>query len=550
MNNDNKPNFLDRGTIIAIVVMMAFWFGWSKFMELKYPQPPAGQQTATQKAATQGAGGDVGTPSSAGSVVAGSGQAASETTSVDSGSLSEEKTVDYDSENIAFHFSSRGMGLHDINVKKFQTRTNGEILLGGVRGDYPFATHLVGSDQALNFVIEHPEANLFVGHASADGFNIEKTMRIDPSNYAIDTTIHVTGDLERFKGLTTSLSEQVQTPETTGFFGSSSREVQDWFLRHDGKKTRVAIQTKDAAESNVTIAALSTHYFTIAVSDKSDLLPRFESKVTAGAKTVTGRLYYQPISRVEAFNVHYIGFAGPKSFEVLARADESLSQVVDYGMFGFLAQPILWLLKWLYSIVGNWGVAVILLTLIIRSIVMPFNAYSFKSMKAMQRIQPEMNRIRERYKDKPNDQKLQMNKEIMDLMKANKASPLGGCLPTLLQLPPFFALYQVLGQSIELYRSPFIFWIHDLSARDPYFVLPVLMGATMFAQQRLTPTTMDPQQAKIMMWMPLIFSVFMVSLPSGLTLYIFVSTLFGITQQYFFMRDKSTVSSRVKEAKA
>jgi len=181
---------------------------------------------------------------------------------------------------------------------------------------------------------------------------------------------------------------------------------------------------------------------------------------------------------------------------------------------------------------------------------MPFNAYSFKSMKAMQRIQPEMNRIKERYKDKPADQKLQMNQEIMALMKANKASPLGGCLPTLLQLPPFFALYQVLGQSIELYRQPFIFWIHDLSAADPFYVLPVMMGATMFVQQRITPTPMDPQQAKVMMFMPLIFATFMLQLPSGLTLYIFVSTLFGIIQQYIFLRDKSTLQSRVKEAKA
>jgi len=234
----------------------------------------------------------------------------------------------------------------------------------------------------------------------------------------------------------------------------------------------------------------------------------------------------------------------------LDRVDENLPLVVDYGIFGFLGKPILWLLKFLYSVFGNWGWAIVGLTIVVRSIVMPFNAYSFKSMKAMQRIQPEMNRIKERYKDKPADQKLQMNQEIMALMKANKASPLGGCLPTLLQLPPFFALYQVLGQSIELYRQPFIFWIHDLSAADPFYVLPVMMGATMFVQQRITPTPMDPQQAKVMMFMPLIFATFMLQLPSGLTLYIFVSTLFGIIQQYIFLRDKSTLQSRVKEAKA
>ena len=195
--------------------------------------------------------------------------------------------------------------------------------------------------------------------------------------------------------------------------------------------------------ANVSVAALSTHYFTIALADHSDLAPKFDTNVPMGSKLVTGRLAYQPISRPEKFSIHYVGYAGPKSFEILGQVDEGLQQVVDYGMFGFLAKPILWLLKFLYSIIGNWGWSIVGLTIIIRAIVLPFNAYSFKSMKAMQRIQPEMNRVRERYKDKPADQKLEMNKEIMALMKENKASPLGGCLPTLLQLPPFFALYQV-----------------------------------------------------------------------------------------------------------
>ncbi|MEK7355069.1 MAG: membrane protein insertase YidC, partial [Bdellovibrionota bacterium] len=192
---------------------------------------------------------------------------------------------------------------------------------------------------------------------------------------------------------------------------------------------------------------------------------------------------------------------------------------------------------------------IIILSIIVRLLVMPFTVYSYKSMKVMQQLQPEMTRIREKYKDKPADQKMQMNQEIMDLMKRNKANPVGGCLPMLLQLPVFIALYAVLGQSIELYRAPFIFWIHDLSIKDPYYVLPVLMGITMYVQQKMTPTTMDPQQAKIMMWMPVIFSFFMISLPSGLTLYIFVSTLFGIIQQKVFMRDRTPTTS-IKEAKA
>jgi YidC/Oxa1 family membrane protein insertase len=153
---------------------------------------------------------------------------------------------------------------------------------------------------------------------------------------------------------------------------------------------------------------------------------------------------------------------------------------------------------------------------------------SFKSMKAMQQIQPHVQVLREKHKDDP----MTLNKEMMALMKENKANPLGGCLPMLLQIPIFFALYKVIGSSVELYQSPFFGWIQDLSAHDKFYVLPVLMGISMFLQQKLTPmTTLDPTQAKIMMFLPVVFSLFMLNLPSGLTLYMFVSTVFGIIQQ-------------------
>jgi YidC/Oxa1 family membrane protein insertase len=161
-------------------------------------------------------------------------------------------------------------------------------------------------------------------------------------------------------------------------------------------------------------------------------------------------------------------------------------------------------------------------------------------MKKMQDIQPQLKQIRENLKDDPQ----KMNLEVMKVMKESKANPLSGCLPMLLQFPIFLALYQVLGQSIELYQAPFVLWIKDLSLKDPYYILPVLMGLTMFIKHKITPTTMDPTQAKVMMIMPVLFSFFMISLPSGLTLYIFVSTLFGVAQQLYFLSEKT------KEVKA
>jgi YidC/Oxa1 family membrane protein insertase len=234
-------------------------------------------------------------------------------------------------------------------------------------------------------------------------------------------------------------------------------------------------------------------------------------------------------------------YSGPKSLTDLQKVDAALVDVVNFGFFASIGKIRLVVLKWFHGYVGNWGFSIILLTILVRFLVLPFNITSYKSMKKMQKIQPMLQSIRERYKSDPTA----MNRETMALMKEQKVNPLGGCLPMLLQMPVFFALYQVLGQSIELYQAPFILWIHDLSIKDPFFVLPVLMGITMFIQQKITPTTMDPAQAKILQWMPIIFSVFTLSLPAGLTPYIFVSTLFGVLQQQVFMRDSKPAVAAV-----
>jgi YidC/Oxa1 family membrane protein insertase len=206
---------------------------------------------------------------------------------------------------------------------------------------------------------------------------------------------------------------------------------------------------------------------------------------------------------------------------------------VNYGFFQTIGQLIFKLMQAIHKVTGNWGVAIILLTILVRILVLPFNMMSYRSMKGLTKIQPQLKSIRERY---PND-KVKQNEETLRLMKEAKANPLGGCLPLFLQFPVFLALYQVLGQSIELYKAPFGLWIHDLSLKDPYFILPVLMGCTLFVQQKITPNTMEPAQQRVMMILPFLFAIMMATLASGLTLYIFVSGLFGVLQQLYFMRD-------------
>ncbi|HEX7125965.1 MAG TPA: membrane protein insertase YidC [Thermodesulfobacteriota bacterium] len=226
-------------------------------------------------------------------------------------------------------------------------------------------------------------------------------------------------------------------------------------------------------------------------------------------------------------------YMGPKDVGELRKVDPRLEQVIHLGFFHWIAMPLLLALRWLHGLLGNYGLAIIALTILIKLVFWPLTAKQIRSSKAMARIQPEMTRLREKYK---NDREA-LNREMMQLFRQHNVNPLMGCLPLLVQIPVFFALYQVLSQSIELRHAPFVGWIRDLSAMDPYYVTPVLMGITMFVTQRMTPTPgMDPTQQKIMMFMPAMMSVFFLWMPSGLVLYWLVTNVLQIGQQVYANR--------------
>lgn len=255
----------------------------------------------------------------------------------------------------------------------------------------------------------------------------------------------------------------------------------------------------------------------------------FPERLRSGYKMTTDGMYsIDLLEGIDDFHGELI--FTKKNYDVLTDLGHNLHLAVDFGFFGIIAVPILRGLEFVYDFFPNYGVAIILLTLFIRMLTFPLQYKSFKSMKKMQVIQPELQKIREKYKEDP--QRLQ--KETMELFKRAGANPLGGCLPLLAQMPIFFAFYQVLYNAVELVGSPFVFWLTDLSAKDPYYVLPILMAGSIVLQMKLNPTpTTDPMQKKIMMFMPIIFAFIMKDLPSGLNLYMFVSTLFGIIQQMF-----------------
>lgn len=234
----------------------------------------------------------------------------------------------------------------------------------------------------------------------------------------------------------------------------------------------------------------------------------------------------------ETLSLDYLLYFGPKDLDILKAVDHQLARAVDFGFFAPIARPLLYVLKFFYSFIGNYGVAIILLTAIIKALFWPLTQKSYTSMKAMQKLQPEMLRIKEKFK---NDRE-RLNRETMELYKTNRVNPLGGCLPMLVQIPVFFALYKVLLDAIELRHAPFIFWLSDLSAKDPYYITPIVMGATMFIQQKMTPTNMDPMQAKMFMIMPVVFTFLFLNFPSGLVLYWLVNNVLTIAQQYFINR--------------
>ncbi len=293
------------------------------------------------------------------------------------------------------------------------------------------------------------------------------------------------------------------------------------------------IALKEAPSGTKYIAA-TNRYFVLALLAQAPWEPRGLVQ-PLGPSAARASLVY-PVTG-NSISVPFKVYFGPKELGLLRSVDPALDHVVDFGWFTVFAYPILKVLKWIYEFIHNYGFAIILLTILLKIVTFPLTYKSMKSMKEMAKIQPQLQRLREKYKD----DREALNREMMQLMRSHGYNPMAGCLPMLIQMPVFFALYRVLYGSIELYHAPFALWIHDLAAKDPYYVTPVLLSITMFLQQRLTPNTAtDPAQKRMMQMMPLIFGAFMISLPSGLTIYMLTNALASIVQQLFLNKKLDT----------
>lgn len=532
-DNQQGNGFFDKNTITAITLSFLVFFGWNFYISKKYPPKPkadvvntdAKSTTATSPAAeAPGGGTNLGTPESKSSP-----DVAKTVPSVGP------QTLQYSSEKLEIDFVNDGFGIQKIALKEFSDRENNTIKYQAGNGlDLLMATKINGQS---TFDIRKISDTEFEGTLVSQGMRATKRMVIDPAQYLIKTTVNVQFDDAQKLQLENSIQGSIEKVDKTLFL--PAYEHQELFAQTAEKTNREYLTLDKASEpvkyDGTQIAAFNSQYFALAAINNSDILPSVAT--TSDGKIGKLNIQYVTSEPKQQFDIAYDFYFGPKKMELLAAVHEPLKELIDYGMFAFIGRPLLAVMKVIYSFFQNWGIAIILLTILVKLVLFPLHMYSIKSMKKMQKIQPRLKEIKEKYKNDP----ARVNQETLAIMKAEKANPLSGCLPALMQIPIFIALYSMLGKSFELYKQPFFLWIHDLSIKDPYFVMPVLAGAVFFIQQKLTPTTgMDPAQAKVMMFMPIMITAFMLTVPSGLALYMFVNAVFSVFQQLLVTRDKTT----------
>jgi YidC/Oxa1 family membrane protein insertase len=425
------------------------------------------------------------------------------------------------------------------NPKELVRSSNPEMLpLGlawqaaaGAIGPYEIYT----ADKPEITLKDNGEARLTFSFVRPDGITLVRTFTFKGDSYRLDmtATLKNQGSQPLQGNLALSLYDDFSHTEGTGFTGFvwSAKQSRDEIAPGKLKEPKTI--------TDFEWASLETGYFMMAA-----IPPPAELKSAAviqdlpqNMMSATVKTEIDSVPPGQELAVPYVFYFGPKDRKILASVGFGLERSVDFGWFHVLALPLLYVLKFFYAYLHNYGWAIIALTILIRVLFIYPNHKSFKSMQDMQKLQPKIAKLREKYKD----DREALNKELMGLYRTYKVNPMGGCLPMVLQLPVFIALYNILGYSIELRNAPFIstlpftdiVWLADLSAKDPLLITPIIMGATMFIQQKMTPSPGDPAQAKMMLLMPIIFTFMFLNFASGLVLYWLLNNILAIIQQYY-----------------
>jgi YidC/Oxa1 family membrane protein insertase len=458
-------------------------------------------------------------------------------------------------------FSEQGAGIKSFILKKFRAAAGaGSPLMNLFPEDQTLYGLMVGlaskgtgafENERFQASLDGDQLSLTDGtrevvfsSSNESGFQLQKIYRFAADSYAIGFEVRLTNlsDQPLKDGLVVALRNTFPAKKKSQAFEGPSALV-------NNSVEQISIddiEKKGSLNGQVRWVALESRYFATALMPLKDQEGAVRFAKLPGS--IVEAQYAEPEQTLAPRSTHqsqYQLFFGPKSMSAVKQAGHELSRIVDFGMFDFLAKPCLWLMNFLYGIIPNYGVAIIILTMLSKIILWPLGTKSYKSMSQMKKLQPLIQELRGKYK---NDRK-KMNEEIMRLHRTYNINPLGGCLPMLVQIPVFFALYRMLDQAIELRHAPFIWWINDLSAPDRLFhfdfsipfmeppygipVLTLVMGATMFWQQKMTPPAGDPTQAKMMLLMPVVFTFIFINFSAGLVLYWLVNNVLSIGQQYY-----------------
>jgi YidC/Oxa1 family membrane protein insertase len=474
------------------------------------------------------------------------------------------RTITVDTPFYQVQLSEKGAGFSSFILKKYREKVAKDsplkelipqkdsietVLLGFAGKSLPGLDNAVFSASLTADTVNIQDAAQEISFSwkSDEGVVVEKTYRFSPDSYLIGLDVTIKNGSDRSIQDKLFIALKGSTPGDTRMYGFEGPSA----LINEKLEE---IKIKDIAEKNtytgkVTWVAMQDRYFLMSVIP--DQVEEAGMRLFLKGDDLLEAQYLGPDGDIRPGSQHtyqYSLFFGPKSMEVLKSAGHDLGKALNFGMFTVLAKPCVWLMNRLYSVIPNYGIAIIILTILIKGVLWPLGSKSYKSMSEMKKIQPLMKEIREKYK---NDKK-KMNEEVMSLYRTYKINPLGGCLPMVVQLPVFFALYRMLYQAIELRHAPFFLWIDDLSAPDRLFhfgfsipfmeppygvpVLTIIMGATMLLQQKMSPPMGDPTQAKMMMFMPLIFTVIFINFSAGLVLYWLVNNILSISQQYYIQK--------------
>ena len=479
----------------------------------------------------------------------------------------EEKEITIETPLYKVLFSNAGAMIKSVQLKEYflTTKPNSPFIeLSGLEGqrDGLFQISFNGQSQNENgreiYQVDHesiilsadsPPRDLTFSSMRSDGVAIDQTFRFYPNRYDIDLSIKLTNRSENHvEGEVKADLKNMPPKDKKSYYSfvGIALLLDDKLEEIKTKKLKEDI----VLSGSIGWVAYENEYFITALipndgQTKGNFVGRLAQSDVLKASYLTPSISLNPSEEISS---HFSLYMGPRDLDILKLSGKKIDLAINFGWTDIIAKPLHYALVFFHRYVKNWGLAIIILTVLIKGIFWPLTQKSYRSMKEMQKLQPLMAKIREKYKG---DKQL-MNKELMSLYKTYKVNPMGGCLPMVIQIPVFFALFRILGTSIELRHAPFLLWINDLSAPDRLFRLPfeipymsppygipiltLLMGASMFIQQKMTPTPGDPAQAKVMMFLPLIFTVMFVNFPSGLVLYWITQNILSIGQQYRILK--------------